>query len=210
MKKILSDSLRDFTLLAVACLVLGVLLLFFPGASGRVICSLCAIALIVYGGIHVVLYFLRKAPEDLFRHDFAKGLICLLLGVYLLMRPAFLMGVLPVVLGIVVLGDSIIRLQKSFDLVRLGDSLWWVVLLLAIATGILGVLMLVNPFGAAATLLRFIGLGLVLSGVSDLWTMFSLRHWVKDTARLIKDEISGIETTEYTVEDADRQDGAKD
>lgn len=195
MKKAFSDSLRDFALLALASLVLGLLLLIFPDTSARLISILCAVVLVVYGGIHVVLYFFRKSPDDLFRHDFAKGLICLLAGLYLLFNPHVLMAVLPFVLGLVVVADSIIKLQKAFDLVRLGSPHWWVVLLLAIATAILGVLMLLNPFRAAASLMMFIGIGLVVNGVSDLWTVISLRRWVKAAVQTVKEAVSGIETT---------------
>ena len=176
MKKWFSDALGDLTLLSVASLVLGALLLFFPAVSGRVICTLCALALVIYGGLHLVLYFLRKTPDDMFRHDFAKGLIALLLGVFLLLNPNVLLGILPVVLGLVLLVDSAIRLQKAFDLIRLGAVNWWIVLLLALATGIVGIIILVNPFRVASALLMFIGIGLLLNGFSDLWTIRSVRR----------------------------------
>ena len=183
MNKVFSDSLRDSVLLAIASLVVGLLVLIFPGTSARLICLLCALLLILYGALHIVLYFVRKAPEDLFRHDFAKGLICLLAGIYLLLHPEILLDVLPVALGLVVVVDSIIKLQKAFDLIRLGNERWWIVLLFAIATAILGLLMLVNPFNYPATLMAFIGVGLVINGATDLWTAASIRRWVKRAAK---------------------------
>ena len=180
MKKFLSDTLRDTTILSVASLVLGALLLFFPGISGRVIASLCALALVVYGGVHTVLYFMRRSPADMVRYHLAKGLVCLLLGLYLLLRPQVLLNFLPVALGLAVLVDSAVRLQKAFDLARMKAPAWWVVLLMALATGVLGLVILLNPFTVAATLIMFLGLGLLVNGLSDLWTLRAVRRQLKD------------------------------
>ena len=203
MKKLVSDSIRDLTILSVASLVLGILLLFFPNTSGLIICRICALALIVFGALHVVLYFVRDLSANIFRHDLAIGIVCLLVGVYLFLRPQILMSVLPAVLGLALLADSFLRLQKAFDLVRMHESHWWVVLLLAVATGIFGIVILANPFAAASALLMFIGIGLLVNGFSDLWTLRTVRHHLKDAAQKFEDAVHGVETTGYVVEDDD-------
>ena len=180
MKKFLSDTLRDTTILSVASLVLGALLLFFPGISGRVIAALCALALVVYGGVHTALYFIRRSPDDMVHYHLAKGLVCLLLGLFLLFRPQVLLNFLPIVLGLAVLVDSAVRLQKAFDLARMHHSAWWVVLLMALVTGALGLVILMNPFAVASTLIMFMGVGLLVNGLSDLWALRAVRRQLKD------------------------------
>lgn len=197
MKKWLSDFKRDFVLLSVAYLVLGILLLVFPGGSGKVVCYVCAAILCVFGLTYLVSYFARGAQNSLLRMDFAIGLIALLVGIYVFARPEVVLSILPVVLGVVMIVDGIVKLQKALDLARIRDSYWLLLLLLAVLTAVLGVLMLVDPFATAEALIMFIGISMIVGGVSDLWTAFCISRRL----RRVEKKLMGIETGDYTVSD---------
>ena len=43
-----------------------------------------------------------------------------------------------------------------------------------ILTLLLGVVLLINPFGAATTMIQCIGIGLMVDGVSELWAVYCM------------------------------------
>ena len=86
----------------------------------------------------------------------------------LLWRPEMFLSILPLLLGIVLVVAGLCKLQSAVDLVRIHSSRWLWVLLTAVLTLLLGAVTLYNPFSAAVTLMQFIGISLVVSGVSDL------------------------------------------
>ena len=190
MKTMFKDLKRDFILVAVAGFILGLLLLLFPESSGLIICYICAAAVVIFGVMHLVSYFIHKAPEHIFRYDLAQGLIGLALGIYLFMRPELLLGVLPMVLGIVVIVDSVIKLQNSFDLARLGYRFWWISLILSLCTGTLGALMLLNPFATAQVLLMFIGISLISNSLVDFWNVLFLSRRIRQVKKAVDDAVA--------------------
>ena len=71
-------------------------------------------------------------------------------------------------IGIVVLTDSMFKLQTAFDAKRFGISNWWVIGLTSLLTGACGVLLVLNPFDGAKLIMRLIGITALLEGVLNL------------------------------------------
>lgn len=179
MRDFLSQFKRDFALLAAACIVLGLLLLLYPETSGTIIAVIIALVLAAVGAMHIISYIFRHYPDDIGHMDLVSGLICAGAGIFLFLHPGVLIGLLPTVLGLLLIADGIIKLQSAIDLARLHTPRWWIVLILAAASIILGATALLNPFETMAVLLMFIGGSLVADGVFDLWTLFSLHRRIK-------------------------------
>lgn len=64
---------------------------------------------------------------------------------------------------------------------RQGWERWWMDLLLAGLTLVLGILILLNPFGASGVLMMTIGISLVFDGVSDLVLIHRLTKAFRQT-----------------------------
>ncbi len=179
MRDFLSQFKRDFALLAAACIVLGLLLLLYPETSGTIIAVIIALVLAAAGIMHIIGYIFRRYPDDIGHMDLVSGLICTGAGVFLFLHPGALIGLLPTVLGLLLIVDGIVKLQSAVDLARLHTQRWWIVLILAAASIGLGVTALLNPFETMAVLLMFTGASLVADGLFDLWTLFSLHRRIK-------------------------------
>jgi len=104
-----------------------------------------------------------------FQYDFAFGILMAALGLLILIRGETYSRMLYVVLGLVILTDALFRIQMSLDAKKFGLSLWWRILLVAVLTGILGMILVVDPYngegGAARTL---VGAAVVLEGILNL------------------------------------------
>lgn len=146
----------------------GLLLIFLPGTSVKLLCMAAGGLLTVCGIIKIIGYFSKDLYRLAFQFDLALGLLCLLLGLILLCNPVGFTTFVHFLIGIVVLTDSMFKLQTAFDAKRFGISNWWVIGLTSLLTGACGVLLVLNPFGGAKLIMRLIGITALLEGVLNL------------------------------------------
>ncbi len=198
-KQWIKDMKKQFTLTAIFSILLGLVLVIWPDATKMAVSYLIGAALVVLGVIQVVRYFVYEVRLDLFRYDFVSGLILLGVGVFLLMRPEIIVGFLPVLLGMAIVIDGAVKIQQSMDLLRVGYRHWWLVLLLAVLALAAGVVLLVNPFEAASTLVLMIGIVLIYDGVTDLWTISRVSGRLRQMRAEASVEVSGVDVDENGV-----------
>lgn len=157
----------NYTILSVAYILLGLFMLLLPETALKFLTYILGAALVVLGLLRIALYFIKEDTEHVFRNDLAVGVVMLAMGIYLFTKPDNLLALLPLVLGLIVLYDSCINLQNSFDLKKAGMSLWWIFLLTSFITAVLGVLLIISPF--AEDILRiFFAVVLVVNGAVNL------------------------------------------
>ena len=120
MLDMIKELKKNMILLAVFYLILGIILVLFPEGSGYAICYLIGGLTIIYGIFHLVLYQRTKSPFVTYRYDLVQGIIGLAIGIYVMIVPEILIETLPVVLGVVVMIDSIVKIQNAWDLKRMG------------------------------------------------------------------------------------------
>ena len=130
-------------------------------------------------------------------------------GVFLLMRPEIIVGFLPVLLGIAIVIAGAVKIQQSMDLLRAGYRRWWLVLLLAALALAAGVVLLINPFEAASTLVLMIGIVLIYNGVTDLWTISRVSGRLRQMRAEASVAVSGVDVDENGVPIDDSDDRGK-
>ena len=133
--------------------------------------------------IQLVRYFLVERGIFQSQLTLISGLVCLALGGFLILRSDIVVRILPIVFGLFVIFDSLGRVQSALELRRCGYGSWKGFLLLALLSVVLGVVMIVDPFGAMETLVMAIGVILIIEGalnlLSALYTMLAVRRFVK-------------------------------
>lgn len=155
-------------LASVGIIAMGVCLLIWPETSGLVICMALGILAIVYGVTRMVGYFCNDLYRLAFQFDLAVGLLSILVGGVLLLRADRVMVYLPILIGVFLLVDSVLRFQTAMDAKAFGMGKWWVILTAAILGAALGVWLLVRPGEGAVDLTRLLGLALIVDGGESL------------------------------------------
>jgi len=92
----------------------------------------------------------------------------LLAGILVFVRQEELAALLPLALAFLVTISGIIKLQYSVDLLRLKYEKWSVIFIIAIVNMVYGIILLINPFSTVSMLNTFLGVGFVLSGLTDV------------------------------------------
>lgn len=170
--------------LSVCYIAIGTVLLFFPELSIDTISTVLGIISIIFGIIGIAVYFIRRGYLSENQVGFSLGAAALLFGVYAVVRNVEFAGIFVQVLGVLVIADSILKLQFSMDLLRFGAKRWWILLLVALATAGLGLAILLNPFPDAAARLLYTYIVLIVDGVINIASMILLNIQAKKYAAL--------------------------
>lgn len=157
-----------YIVMSVLFCVLGVVLLFTPGVSALWIGRLLDIGLILFGAIKLVGYFSRDLFRLAFQYDLAFGLLLMVLGIVTLSHPGDALSFLCVMFGIPVLADGLFKIQIAMDSRQFGIRNWWLVLVLAALTCVVGVVLVFRPMTGVRALTALMGLSLLCDGVLNL------------------------------------------
>ena len=173
----------NLILMSLLYLALGIFLLMVPGTALNVVCYALGGVVLACAAVQLVRYFVVERGVFQSQLTLISGLVCLALGAFLIIRSDIVVRVLPIVFGLFIIFDSLGRVQNALELRRCEYSSWKVFLLLAVLSVILGIVMVVDPFGTMETLVMAIGLILILEAalnlLSALYTMLAVRRFMK-------------------------------
>ena len=189
--KMLKELKWEAILTGVLYILLGIVALVIPEAMQKTLGYLIGIVLIVAGLISIICYLLRDARENYYHNEFVFGLVGMVVGAAVLYKVEVIISLIPFILGILVLFSGCSKLQDAIDLRRLGYGSWVGMLVMAAINIILGIVLICNPFKAAIVLFRVLGVGLILSGVSDCFSTI----YFAEKLRRFKQEQEAVEGT---------------
>lgn len=173
MKSILHAQRRSSMAAAAVTIVLGLLLVFWPGESARLLCLLLGAAVFVTGVIYLLGWVARRR-ENRPAVLLLPGVVLCAVGVWLMTSPESVVLLVQFVFGAILIFHGVVDVQGAVALMRAGMPRWWLDLALAALTLALGALIIINPFGTFAALIMLIGLALIFDGVSDLYIIWRL------------------------------------
>ena len=164
-------------IIAFSAILIGLLFILTPQTSADVICYVAGILLLASGIAAVVSYL---ASGRLFgSYALVSGIVLLVCGVFCLLRPEIIQGLLTVLFGVFLVIDGMMTLQDGVDCARTRLAGWWVPALLGAVTIALGCVVL---FGKFDSIMLLAGISLIADGVFDLIVTFAFSKRIR-TAR---------------------------
>lgn len=167
----LKNLKANYMITAMICVVIGLVLIIWPGTSTQVVCMVLGGVLLGYGIIQVVLYLFLKERTLISQGMLILGIIFSVLGAWVLLKPEMIIMAVPVIMGIIIIIHGLHNAVQAIDLKKMGYDNWWLALLFGLLTVAFGVVLVFNPFKAVNTVVRVIGAFLVYDGASDLWIL---------------------------------------
>ena len=162
---------------AAALVVLGLFVLLYPQVSMLTFGMLLGILAVVFGVVKLIGYFSRDLYRLAFEQDLSGGILLLLLGVMLLVRPETGIVFFCVVFGLLILLDGILKLKIAGEARRFGIGAWWLILAEGTMT-----LLIFRPSENAAALIVLFGLSLLCEGLLNLSVALT-------TVKIIKNQL---------------------
>lgn len=180
-----------YIVMSVMFCIAGALFIALPDISTTMIGISMGIAMIVFGIVKLVGYFSRDLFRLAFQFDLELGILLLVLGLIVLIRPDDLMTFMCIALGISILTDGLFKVQIALDSKRFGIKSWWVILALAVVAGTIGVFLIFRSAKSAQFLTVLLGVSILAEGILNLYTVIS-------TVLIIKHQQPDVIEIEYS------------
>lgn len=182
----LKSTAKREALYSAVYLVLGIFFVVKPDTAFSTIGNLMAVLALIIGVIHICLYFTKKNFEGTQRNGLAIGVLLSVVAIYLMLKPEFLVSIVGTIIGFMVIVAGVTQFQNAVDLLHFKNKLWPFMLLSSAILIILGIIALVNPFGAAETFMFATGIFITISAVIKLISLLILYRGSKGLDQIIK------------------------
>lgn len=197
MEKILKKLKTNVIISSLLCVILGLVLLLWPGLTIQIVCTAVGAVLITSGVIRIVGYFTAKDGSLYSQVNLIFGIIFAVVGVWIVMKPDKVLAIIPIIVGIVIALHGLHNLQQSIALYQDKYDKWWIALILGILTLGFGILLICRPFAAIDTVVMLIGVFLIYDGLSNIWIVSR----VSKNARNLRQEMEAVDGVAREIEE---------
>ena len=108
------------------------------------------------------------------------------MGIILLLYPDILVILIPIVVGMFVIVNSIVDIQISLVLKDCGYNMWFLSIVLSILTIICGVIIMINPQSSSTALTTLFGILVMVYSVAGMTNLIIFKSNVNDIVKKIK------------------------
>lgn len=191
MKEWMRKLRADLLLTSVLCVLLGIVLIVWTDTTIGLIGTVFGVMMVAIGAVYL-LGFVMKAGSNLL--NVILGAIVLLLGVWILIEPSVVATMIPIVLGVLLVGHGIRGLREAWASKTYGFSGWVINMVLAAVSIGIGVYCILKAFAVVKLTFTIIGIALIYNGVSDIWIALS-------TSKAEREYVNGKELIDVEVSD---------
>ena len=152
---------------SILTLVVGIMLAIYPGNTLSLIGKVIGAALMVVGVIQIVVFFKNAKEDRIASTSFALGIILFAVGLYIFINDKSLTNIFTTIIGLLICIKSIYKIQLAVSLKEYSNS-WKYNLVSGLIVLSLGLIIIFYPIATAATILRIIGIVLVISSIYEI------------------------------------------
>lgn len=152
---------------AILCIVLGIVLVAYPNTSLTLVCRAVGVIVLVTG-FGLVFGYLKTGKEYWYgKIELIFGTILAIVGGFLVLRPLGLISIVPIIFGILFIYHGLANMRQALELRQYKDKGWWLPVLIAATTILLGLFIFNNPFRTIEVVMRIIGACLIYDGLMN-------------------------------------------
>ena len=165
--------------------ILGIFMLFFPEIISDFICYLVSLMFMFFGIAAVLMYVRSEVKTPYTSTILVLGIILGSLGIYIFMNPRIFASLIPLVIGVFMIADSISKLSAALDLRKYGYMNWWHMLIISFLILGCGLLLVFNPFEAVSLSIMVIGFILIVDSLTNIYTIYTYSRAFKNEKKLL-------------------------
>lgn len=163
-------------LMTLLSLILGIFLIRYPGISGSLFCFALAAIALTYAAIRLLRCQRSKKQGIYAPFDQYIGVFLLVIGLIILFFPRLILSFLPFTLGTLLFFSGFSKLPFAIDAFQMRTPARIPFLLSTLTPIVLGIIILMNPFGVTRLVIRFFGLSLIVNAVLEITAAFFNRN----------------------------------
>ena len=164
MKKLLTEIKKYSLIGAIVLAVLGVLLIAAPGKMLRYTAFIIGGVCIACGVYAIISYIVNKASSFVL----TLGIISTITGIVICAAYRQIVSIIIFILGIILLAGGVVDLVNSVYVAVSRRRSWILTVMLSVASIVLGIISITNPFDTQEKIVQFVGAGLVVFAVVDI------------------------------------------
>ena len=157
-----------YIVMSIVFCIIGAVFIALPEPSLLSVSRMLGVAMIIFGAIKLVGYFSKDLYRLAFQFDLQFGLLMMILGIAMLVRPAKLLSTMMIALGVAIVADALFRIRIAIDAKKFGISAWWLIVIAAVLTAAFGVMVAFHPLESAKALMSMLGIALITQGILNL------------------------------------------
>ena len=145
--------------------LIGLVLLLLPGTLNNIIGFVVGGCLLIFGIIGIIKYI--RIKEYKFTSSLVSGILYSALGIIVIINPSSVISLVTICLGLYLVINGILKTVFSINLKKI-TTRWGGALVMGRLTIVLGLLLVINPFGSAVAITKLAGAFLVVVAIFDL------------------------------------------
>lgn len=163
MKEKLKSLKVNFTITAILTLIIGIVLLIYPGQVASVFARLVAIALFIVGAVMVIGGLIESGLWQLI-----VGIIIFAVGIWAWKSPAQIASIFPIAVGLLMIVHGVQNFKMALDERKYGVTRWFSAALLGMLSILFGLLCVAYAFGVVKLVIRVVGIMMIYDGLADM------------------------------------------
>ncbi len=184
MEKKINRMCNTSLIISFIFIVVGLFLFIKPDTTISIISYVIGGALLFSGIFSVYRYFTAEGIGSVFNFDLVYGVLLIIAGAFLVIKPTALATLIPIILGIWIIINSVTKFQYALVLKRVKNEDWVYTALVSLLTLIWGIVLLWNPFKSALAITQIIGIFIIVYAVLDIIDNFIIRKNIKDILKI--------------------------
>lgn len=188
---------RETLIIALCFILLGCFMLMQPDKTIAFFSYIIGAFILV---LAVFAFYRHVRLQRMLTFELFYGIICSVGAILIFLNQSIVETLIPIVLGIVMIANSVFKLRYIFMLQQSKVNRWYISLILSLAKIALGILIMINPFATMITLTQFIGIVVLLFALCDVIDLVFIKVYLRED---IADEQGGKGNRHKAIQDVE-------
>ena len=153
--------------------VLGAFLIFYPIDTSNIAFIVIGSIITAYGVFDVISFITNHRPYS-FRQGLFSGVLITVIGVAFIVQAMELINLLSIILGTLIIIESIIDVRRALIMKNLSFKYWFIVFIISFVIMVAGGIIVLYPgiFGEGGLIHIITGILFILTAAIDIWSIF--------------------------------------
>lgn len=186
----------NFSMIATAVfgVIIGILLLVFPDDSLKLAAKGIAVIIFLMGLVSSVATITGRHIAG----SVVAGIVAVF-GIWLFMNPGIVVSIIPIIVGVFLVVSGVRDFVMAIEGIRKGATYKVLLIVIALASVIFGMICISNAFGIMSLTTRIIGIIIIFNALTDIFVSLHIGN----TRRAYDKSESIVDVEEVIVEDVD-------
>lgn len=197
MKEMMERLKIDVIISAAVCIGLGIVLILWPIEVTMVVCKTIGAVIAFTGAVRIAGYIFQKEEKHSLHLLF--GLVLLLVGVWIFLRPDSIQSIWFIGIGAVLFVHGLEDFKYAVEAKRNGYESWAILILMSLIGMIFGIVCIIDCFGVISITLSFVGIVLIYDGITDIWIISRVARAVKQAEKEVMERQKDLDAADADI-----------